>query len=963
MQEAPLAALKKDFQLQGTIEVQAEISRLMRRTVASLISSFDPSTCQFYTSEREKAKTEKTFRDTAIVLAAIERAGKNVMDRVGGGDQFVDFTSFCDHLQQQIRSDGDFSIAYEPYKNFVFDKAVSQMAEGDPSIILGIKPGDKKPDEIRQPCDYRDAFTSARVLGLLNLYNREETHKGVYVEAVECVVDALTKPYGPHYAFGGASWSGHEAHAFTSYYCIRSLAGIIEILENRKREHQQFSALLRDVADWVEAPASRAKLEFPEWGNFNTKKQEVLDSLRECVGLTAVVAKTLKWRPAPEPTRDDVSALSAELKTEIEEKVLSIWLAYFPGLVKNEIDKTNDELAQRTGEANSPATPVSPRDLPGGVSADQTRLYQHCGGLAWKRAFLEGMVHVLTAIRKTYEEAVSKPSADLQDLAQAIELVGNHWGASAQLTREYVSKFSKWARAEVDSQISLYHVPYRTNFDAPQLAFALRILQDLEPDTNPELIRKGLEILFSSQQEDGVWPVGAPVVFDRKWMQAAYVNNIEIVNAIMPVIMQRSGVAEYRKHLGRIYTWLRTNYRGITSGNTGRKIFGWPTDKILERGRIDVWATAIALEFLGSYSSSLRRDVNVTVLKERYDYQEADKLVKWPDVLDPEFLKDYNKRTTTIIQREYVTPFHDKGESSNSSMILYGPPGTAKTTLAQAIASELGWIYVNITPSDFVKHGIEQSESMARTLFNDLMQLSEAVVLFDEIDEMLRDRSRPESDKGSRQQPPVAMLQFLIPGMLPKLQQLKKYGEKNKLIFIIATNYLDRLDEAVIRPGRIDTKFIMPPPDKPSRQVQLVKLMNAKGVPRGDPQRRMRLAEHLAEKTNGWVYKELEALVASMSQVDDLGGKLDRNELSDLKIEAVDVEDLNVDDKRWKEHHGYKILGLQRSLNLAEIYHPGRKIIKAKEEAQTVIKVCWPAATEVQVKGLMNSLFSNRPPR
>ncbi len=85
MQEAPLAALKKDPELQGTIKVQAEISRLMRRTVASLISSFDPNTCQFYTSEQETAETEKTFRDTAIVLTAIERAGKNVMDRVGQG--------------------------------------------------------------------------------------------------------------------------------------------------------------------------------------------------------------------------------------------------------------------------------------------------------------------------------------------------------------------------------------------------------------------------------------------------------------------------------------------------------------------------------------------------------------------------------------------------------------------------------------------------------------------------------------------------------------------------------------------------------------------------------------------------------------------------------------------------------------------------------------------------------------
>jgi hypothetical protein len=132
--------------------------------------------------------------------------------------------------------------------------------------------------------------------------------------------------------------------------------------------------------------------------------------------------------------------------------------------------------------------------------------------------------------------------------------------------------------------------------------------------------------------------------------------------------------------------------------------------------------------------------------------------------------------------------------------------------------------------------------------------------------------------------------------------------------------------------------------------------MNAKGVLRGDLLRRMRLAGHLAERTNGWVYKELEALVASMAQVDDLGGKLDRNDLSDLKIEAVDIEN-------WKEYHGYEILGLQRSLSLGEIYHSGRKRKKAEKEAWTVIKVCCPAGEERDVKDLMDNLFINRATR
>jgi len=55
--------------------------------------------------------------------------------------------------------------------------------------------------------------------------------------------------------------------------------------------------------------------------------------------------------------------------------------------------------------------------------------------------------------------------------------------------------------------------------------------------------------------------------------------------------------------------------------------------------------------------------------------------------------------------RDYVEPFQKTGRSSKSSMILYGPPGTSKTTLAEAIAKELGWPLLTITPSDFVKDG------------------------------------------------------------------------------------------------------------------------------------------------------------------------------------------------------------------------------------------------------------------
>src|SRR5260370_7852608 len=183
----------------------------------------------------------------------------------------------------------------------------------------------------------------------------------------------------------------------------------------------------------------------------------------------------------------------------------------------------------------------------------------------------------------------------------------------------------------------------------------------------------------------------------------------------------------------------------------------------------------------------------------KYDFSRHS--IEWSTIVDAQLSRPWGERVTNQIYESYIRPFKETGESSHSAMILHGPPGTAKSTLAQAIASELNWSLVTITPSDFVKEGIEQSENKARSLFKELLLLRETVVLFDELDEMLRDRHDPNAEKA------IAMLRFLIPGMLPKLQGLKQFATPNRLIFIVATNYKNPLDSAMPRPARLTHPF------------------------------------------------------------------------------------------------------------------------------------------------------------
>jgi SpoVK/Ycf46/Vps4 family AAA+-type ATPase len=140
--------------------------------------------------------------------------------------------------------------------------------------------------------------------------------------------------------------------------------------------------------------------------------------------------------------------------------------------------------------------------------------------------------------------------------------------------------------------------------------------------------------------------------------------------------------------------------------------------------------------------------------------------------------------------------------SQRRSALLFGPPGTSKTSLVEAVAERLGWPYLEITPSHFLQRGLEQIYVQANAIFEDLMDLSGVVILFDEMDALVQRR------EGGAERIDVTR-QFLTTSMLPKLAKLHK---KARVLFFMATNHQREFDPAIKRPGRFDLLVRMGPP-------------------------------------------------------------------------------------------------------------------------------------------------------
>jgi hypothetical protein len=399
-----------------------------------------------------------------------------------------------------------------------------------------------------------------------------------------------------------------------------------------------------------------------------------------------------------------------------------------------------------------------------------------------------------------------------------------------------------WTQNVMASQVALFHAKSE-RADPHQLAWALaaqfvggEAIGDLAAGefARADIYRSALDAFFGQQLTSGSWPLGQPL-FHYPRAGNAYCYTFEtLAELLRPALLRRDGQVYrdlLRPHLpGLLKAWNHLRQTAVQLNGDGTAV-GWRSGHHPHRVYPEGWATAAAFSFvqclrrlLGMWThDEAARALGVRATRHESRRKAIEELAergqtwtggtRWSagEQVAALFLHPVMATAPRQDHEDPDLPLIDEGQAR--SAILFGPPGTSKTTLAEALAGAIGWDFVEVHASHFLSEGMDHVPGRADEIFSKLMELDHCVILFDEIDELLRER-RNESDPFGR---------FLTTSMLPKVARL---WAQRRVLFFVATNDITKADDAIQRSQRFDAAIFVAPPSFAVKEAKLRARLN-----------------------------------------------------------------------------------------------------------------------------------------
>jgi adenylate kinase family enzyme len=461
--------------------------------------------------------------------------------------------------------------------------------------------------------------------------------------------------------------------------------------------------------------------------------------------------------------------------------------------------------------------------------------------------------------------------------------------------------------------LGYYSIP-DSRFDPAELAFCLEglLVQDRH-SISARVVERVFEVLSEYQEVHPYWRPLFPFIGTERGM-ALFPISVEVANSLLRSCIYLDGDALYGTHFEkfaprftRYADWLQARViRGAL--DTGARYTGWHSEHVGEPGTIHLWETSQVALYLMHYAALLQEHgaraalvasrFSVTNPAKKYPSGASIDADEVPATYWQNFVESQKEpmaslsvespyRVLARVRSLYVAPRSaDTVVPERYAILLYGPPGTGKTSFAEDLAAALGWRLVTITVSDFLAGGAAEVEARSKAIFDILNEQSKTVILMDELDSFLLDR---DSKRYSEQE---GIFQFMTPGMLTKLKNLR---DRQGPIFIIATNYAERIDDAIKRRGRIDDQFVVLPYDSVARKTllsnrfdeQREKKVIAFGFDDVPDERKSEILKHTALHSRGEINQAIDN--AFVEFVNEGSGETNINRIGELLITQIDL--------------------------------------------------------------------------
>ncbi|MBU2616158.1 MAG: CDC48 family AAA ATPase, partial [Nanoarchaeota archaeon] len=243
--------------------------------------------------------------------------------------------------------------------------------------------------------------------------------------------------------------------------------------------------------------------------------------------------------------------------------------------------------------------------------------------------------------------------------------------------------------------------------------------------------------------------------------------------------------------------------------------------------------------------------------------------VTWDDVGGLENVKE---KLRELVELPLLRPdlFKKAGIKPSKGILLYGLPGTGKTLLAKAVATEANANFISVKGPELISKWVGESEKHVREIFKKARQVAPCIIFFDEFDSISKLRGLSMSDSTER----------VVNQLLTELDGIE---DLEKVVVIAATNRKDLIDPSLLRPGRIDTIVELVLPDKKTREK--IFEVHTRNMPLD---KSVKLEDYI-NKTEGWTGADIGS-IARNAGVNAIKRYYKKREFESLKINKEDFD-------------------------------------------------------------------------